>query len=295
MPLDLDRLGNILVVYGINGVGAACIAFVGWWTAGVAERLTRRALASSHMDLTVGAFLSSLVRYAALVIAFVLILQVIGIQATSLVAVLGAASLAIGLALQGTLSNMAAGVMLLIFRPFRIGDSVEVAGKNGTVKNLNLFMTELASGDNVQILIPNGQVWGTALTNMSAYPTRQVNVRFPVPYEKDLDSLASGLSGWLERDERVLGTPKPSVTTSGLTDKTVELSAQAWTKSEDAGALRADLVRQVLVSVQEAPVTDAVQSDQRTDEYSNGHASPGEARAPFAQSAARRDQVTRTS
>jgi small conductance mechanosensitive channel len=256
MPLDLSHLGDLLVIYGVNGFGALCIALIGWWASGFAERLTRRALATSHMDTTVGAFMSSLARYTVLIVTFVLVLQVIGIQATSLVAVLGAASLAIGLALQGTLSNMAAGVMLLLFRPFRIGDSVEVAGKSGTVKNLNLFMTELASGDNIQVLIPNGQVWGTALTNMSAYPTRQVSIRFPVGLDKDLEAISSDIRAWLEQDPRVLKTPPASVTTSGLTDKGLELSVQAWSKSEDASSLRADLIRNALLIVQEltAPV-----------------------------------------
>jgi small conductance mechanosensitive channel len=252
MSIDFDRLGNLLVVYGINVAGAVGIAVIGWWTAGLAERLTRRALETSHMDATVAAFMSSLIRYAVLVVAFVLMLQVVGIQATSLVAVLGAASLAIGLALQGTLSNVAAGVMLLIFRPFRLGDSVEVAGKSGTVKNLNLFMTELASGENVQVLIPNGQVWGAALTNMSAYPTRQISISFPVSFEKDLEGLSSDVRSWLESDTRVLRNPSPGIATSSLTDKNVEFAAHAWTKAEDAAAVRADLIRHVLATVQGA-------------------------------------------
>src|SRR5437588_1782294 len=164
MPLGLDKIGNLLVVYGINVLGAALIAVIGWWLAGVIARLVRRMLLGpAHLDLTVSSFLSSLSYYAVLVVSFVLILQVIGIQATSLVAVLGAASLAIGLALQGTLSNMAAGVMLLIFRPFHIGHDVEVAGKAGKVRSLSLFMTELIAADNTQILLPNGQVWGAAI------------------------------------------------------------------------------------------------------------------------------------
>ena len=122
MTLDFDHLGNLFFAYVIDFAGAVLIAVVGWWLAGVIERGTRRVLMSSpHMDLTVGNFLSSLARYATLVIVFVIILQVIGVQATSLVAVIGAASLAVGLALQGTLTHMAAGAMLLIFQPFRIG------------------------------------------------------------------------------------------------------------------------------------------------------------------------------
>ena len=122
MSYDLDRLGNLLVLYGINLLGALVVAVIGWWVAGRVERITRRALISApHMDPTVGAFLSSLAYYAVLLVVVLIILQVIGIQATSIVAVLGAATLAIGLALQGTLSNVAAGIMLLIYRPFRLG------------------------------------------------------------------------------------------------------------------------------------------------------------------------------
>jgi hypothetical protein len=136
--LDLDHIGGLIVIYGVNCLGAILIALAGWWISSLAERMALNGLlSSSHMDRTVAAFLSSLVRYALLAVTLVLILQVVGIQATSLVAVIGASSLAIGLALQGTLSNMAAGVMLLIFRPFKLGDSIEVAGKSGTVQNLN--------------------------------------------------------------------------------------------------------------------------------------------------------------
>jgi small conductance mechanosensitive channel len=252
--LDFDRLSTLFVVYGLNVLGALVIALVGWWLAGVAERLSKRALlSSSHMDITVAAFLSSLVRYGLLAVTLVLILQVVGIQATSLVAVLGATSLAIGLALQGTLSNMAAGVMLLIFRPFRIGDSIEVAGKSGSVRNLNLFMTELANGDNVQILIPNGQVWGQALTNNSAYHTRRVTLRFPIAFEKDVPAVSKRIRAFLERDPRVQKTPSPAVTTASLTDAGVELSVEAWTNSTDAGALRVDLMQAAMSALYAPP------------------------------------------
>jgi small conductance mechanosensitive channel len=169
MP-DLQNLGNYFVLYGINFAGAIVVAIMGWWISRVAERITQRALLiSSHLDETVASFLSNMVRYTILVVTLVVVLQLIGIQATSLVAVVGAASLSIGLALQGTLSNMSAGVMLLVFRPFRLGDKIEVAGRTGTVKALGLFITELANNDNMQVLIPNGQVWGAPLTNFTAY------------------------------------------------------------------------------------------------------------------------------
>jgi small conductance mechanosensitive channel len=251
MSLDFDHLGNLFTAYAIDVAGAVLLAVVGWWLAGVIERGTRRVLMSSpHMDLTVGTFLSSLARYATLVVVFVIILQVIGVQATSLVAVIGAASLAIGLALQGTLSHMAAGVMLLIFRPFRIGESIEVAGKSGTVKNLNLFMTELTSVDNVQVLIPNGQVWGAAMSNLSAYGSRRISLNIPAMPDKDVETISSRLSSYLKEDKRVLDSPSPSVTASNLTDRGVEFLVQAWAKTEDADAVRNDLVRHSLAAVQ---------------------------------------------
>jgi small conductance mechanosensitive channel len=252
--IDFDKLGTLFVVYGVNVLGAIVIAIVGWWVAGMGERMSRRALlSSSHMDVTVAAFLSSLVRYAMLAIVLVLMLQVVGIQATSLVAVLGATSLAIGLALQGTLSNMAAGVMLLIFRPFHIGDNIEVAGKSGTVKNLNLFMTELAGGDNVQVLIPNGQVWGQALTNTSTYGTRRVTLKLPVTFEMNVAATASRVREYLDKDSRVQKSPAPAVTTTALTGAGVELSIEAWTSAGEAGAVRADLMEFAMTVLHASP------------------------------------------
>jgi small conductance mechanosensitive channel len=242
--LDLDHIGGLFVVYGVNCLGAILIALVGWWVASFAERMSLKGLlSSSHMDRTVAAFLSSLVRYALLAVTLVLILQVVGIQATSLVAVIGASSLAIGLALQGTLSNMAAGVMLLLFRPFKLGDSIEVGGKSGTVQNLNLFFTELAGGDHVQILIPNGQVWGQAMINNSVYGTRRVALKIPVSFAKNPDAIAGRIKSFLKSDARV---QKSSVVVSNITDAVVELSVEAWTTSGDAGDLRTELMQHAL-------------------------------------------------
>lgn len=253
MPYDLDRLGSLFVVYGTHLLGALGVALIGVFVAGRVERITRRGLlAAPHMDPTVGAFLSSLAYYAVLLVVVLIILQVIGIQATSIVAVLGAATLAIGLALQGTLSNVAAGIMLLIYRPFRLGDTIDVAGKSGTVKNLNLFMTELASADNVQVLIPNAQVWGAApLTNLSVYPTRRLTVTVPVTLDRDVKAIESKIRAALDQDERILKTPPFDVTTSRLSDKFVELSVQAWVNAADAATARADLIRSLLAAVSE--------------------------------------------
>jgi len=169
MDGDLERWANLSVVYGMNFAGALVVLIVGWWAAGAVGRAVKRALSSERVDETLANFLSSLARYAVLILVFLIILQLIGIQATSLIAVIGAASLAIGLALQGTLSNMAAGVMLLLFRPYRLTDDIEVAGKRGIVKDLSLFVTELEAEGGVQVLIPNGQIWNAPIVNFTAY------------------------------------------------------------------------------------------------------------------------------
>jgi small conductance mechanosensitive channel len=141
--------------------------------------------------------------------------------------------------------------MLLIYRPFRLGDSIEVAGKKGIVRNLNLFMTELASSENVQVLIPNAQVWGAAaLSNYSAYPTRRVSVTVPVALDRNIEAIESRMRAVIDEEDRIIKTPQPEVTTSRLGDKMVELNVQVWASSSDAELVRADLIRSLLAVVQ---------------------------------------------
>ncbi|MFJ5487978.1 mechanosensitive ion channel family protein [Hansschlegelia beijingensis] len=242
IPVDFAVMTSLAIRYGTNMLGALLLAIAGIWLAGAAERTAHRLLlAARHMDVTVAGFLSSLVRYAVLAVALVAILQVIGIQATSLIAVLGAASLAIGLALQGTLSNMAAGVMLLLFRPFRVGDHIEVGGKNGEVRDLTLFFTELSTADNVQVLIPNGSVWGNAMTNFSKYPNRFVETKVTAR-NGDADATIQDVQAFLSENQRVLSSPPPIVKKVGYGDP-IELDVKAWTRAADTDALRYELVR----------------------------------------------------
>lgn len=242
IPVDFTFLANLVVVYGVNLVGALLLAIAGFWIAGIVQRgVVRALLASRRMDITVAGFLGSLARYALLAVTLVAILQLVGIQATSLIAVLGAASLAIGLALQGTLSNMAAGVMLLMFRPFRVGDTIEVGGKTGQVRDLNLFLTELSGGDNVQILIPNASVWGQALINHSAYPNRRVEATVSA-VNGDADATAEDIRGFLAENPRALAEPAPSIRKTSYGD-VIELNVKAWTPANDTEALRYELNR----------------------------------------------------
>ncbi|MCK1424760.1 mechanosensitive ion channel [Bradyrhizobium sp. 180] len=244
MTINFDTLKASLVLYGLNAIYAILLFAVGWYLSGAMQRFVTRVLSVTHrVDPLVTLFVASVARYAVLAVVGIAVLQLFGIQTASLVAVLGATSLAIGLALQGTLSNLAAGVMLLLFRPFHIGDDVEVAGKAGKVKSLSLFMTELVALDNTQILLPNGQVWGAAIINHSAYPgTGEVKVAFPVRAGA-ANALADQILKELRDDPRIDDRTAPSVNVSKViaadpAAPVVELTVSAKVNPSDADAVR---------------------------------------------------------
>jgi small conductance mechanosensitive channel len=252
VTINFETLWASLVLYGLNAIYAGTLLVVGWYLSGAADRLVSEALSHARrIDPLVSNFLASLARYAVLAVVGIAVLQLFGIQTASLVAVLGATSLAIGLALQGTLANLAAGVMLLLFRPFKIGDSVEVGGKAGTVKSLSLFMTELMTAENVQILLPNGQVWGTAIINKSTYPganAGKIEVTFPVRAGERAQAMSRDLVAGLQRDARVQNDPPPLAKISKVVNLAdpdagvVELTIAAVSKPDDADAVKAKLL-----------------------------------------------------
>ena len=197
-----------------------------------------------EIDETLFTFLGSLARYALLAFAGVFVLARFGIQTASLVAVIGAAGLAIGLALQGTLANLAAGVMLVIFRPFKIGDYVEVGGQGGTVKGVNLFTTELATPDNVQVILPNGQVFGSEIKNYSFHDTRRVDLVFGVSYSSDLKVAEGILGGLVAADDRILTVPESFVKVTNLGESSVDFTVRVWVDAADYWDVKFDLTRQ---------------------------------------------------
>jgi small conductance mechanosensitive channel len=211
---NLTALMPLIVSHALGVVGAIFILLIGIWLAGRADAVVRRIAARTpHFDIMLRSFFGSLARYAVLTVTVLAVLSQFGIQTTSIVALLGAAGLAVGLALQGTLSHLAAGVMLLIFRPFRIGDKVSVGGMLGTVKSLSLFWTELASDDNIQIIVPNGGIWGQALKNFSAYPVvpHTAEVWFRIPETIDVAAALSTVRAALTAQTRILKDPAPTV------------------------------------------------------------------------------------
>lgn len=198
-----------------------------------------------QLDDTLFVFLSKFAQVVVLAVGSVFVLNSFGVQTTSIVALLGAAGLAVGLALQGTLSNFAAGIMLIVFRPFKRGDYVSVSGQSGTVKEISIFTTELGTPDNLQIIVPNGQVWGAPITNFSAYGTRRLDVTFGVAYASDLKQVEEVLAQVIAADARIHQDPVPVIKVSNLNQSSVDFVVRIWCDSSDLWTLRLDLNRQV--------------------------------------------------
>jgi small conductance mechanosensitive channel len=234
-----ENILGLVATYGVDIVAAIVILVVGLMAAGWARGLVNRICAKSNrIDDTLGPFFANLIYYAVVAFVCIAVLARFGVQTTGLIAVFGAAGLAIGLALQGTLSNIAAGVMLLMFRPFKVGDFVEVAGIAGTVKSITLFVTELATADNVQILAPNGQVWGACVRNFSHHGTRRIDCVIGIGYEDDIDTAFASAQAVADSDDRVLQDPAPMIAVSELGDSAVNLTVRVWCNAGDYWPLR---------------------------------------------------------
>ncbi|AVO37493.1 mechanosensitive ion channel family protein [Pukyongiella litopenaei] len=235
-------LGPLLV----NAAKALVVLIVGWSVAGMLSGAVRRRVnARSEIDPTLGNFVASTVRWVILLMVLVAVLGIFGIEATSLVAMLGAATLAIGLALQGTLSDLAAGFMLILFRPYKLGQFVDIGGTAGTVKDLNLFTTELVTPDNVQIIVPNGQAWGSIISNYSHHDTRRVDLVFGIDYGDDASRAMQVILDAANADSRVLKDPEPWVRVTNLGDSSVDLTTRVWCNAADYWDLKFALTKEV--------------------------------------------------
>lgn len=245
----MDGVTDAVGVYApllMNALKALVVLVVGWLAAGFLSRMVRnRVNATPQIDPTLGNFFASMVKWVILAIVLVAVMGIFGIPATSLVAILGAASLAIGLALQGTLSDLAAGVMLIVFRPYKLGQFVDIGGTAGTVKEISLFTTELVTPDNVQIIVPNGQAWGSVITNYSAHSTRRVDLVFGIDYGDSADAAMQIILDAANGDERVLQDPAPWTKVTNLGDSSVDITARLWCNAPDYWDVKFDLTKQI--------------------------------------------------
>jgi len=240
-----DRIVDWVVAYGGQAIGAIATLVIGYLVARLARRWMRRWLARTGLALALQRFVTQITYVGILVFAIVASLARFGIQTTSFVAILGAAGFAIGFALQGSLANFAAGVLLLVLRPFKIGDFVEAGGVTGSVQDIQLFTTILTTPDNVKVMVPNAQIYGGVIRNYNGYETRRIDLAVGIGYEASIQDAFAAATSVMSSDERVLDDPEPQVMVSELADSSVNLNLRLWVRGADYWNVLFDLRRHV--------------------------------------------------
>ncbi|MDH3338022.1 MAG: mechanosensitive ion channel [Gammaproteobacteria bacterium] len=249
LGLDWTEILGLLqttgVEFGINLVTALVIFVVGRSIIGILVRGLKALMQKQEVDKTLETFVTNLVRMVLLVFVIIAAIGALGVQTTSLIAVLGAAGLAVGLALQGSLSNFAAGVLIVLFRPYRVGDYVEAAGIGGTVEGVQILTTTFKTPDNKTIIVPNSQVMNSVIINYSANETRRVDMVVGVSYGDDLDKVRSTIQDLIAADDRILGEPACTIAVSELGDSSVNFVVRPWVNTSDYWAVKFDLTEAI--------------------------------------------------
>jgi small conductance mechanosensitive channel len=240
----MDMATDFVSTYGMNVIGALVILFIGFTVAKWAGKIVTKQL-GKKLDETLTTFFAKMISVVIKIFTVLAVLDRFGVETAGLLTILGAASLAIGLALQGTLSNMAAGVMILVFRPFKIGQVIDAAGHRGTVKSLGLFVTELATPDNLQVIVPNGLIWGTSIMNLSHHDTRRTDMVVGIGYDDDIDKALKILAELTASEGRIFKDPAPMIVVSELGASSVDILVRYWTKSSDLFPTKFDLTKTI--------------------------------------------------
>lgn len=244
--IDWNALLQAYVIpWTIRVIVALAIFIIGRWVAKWIVNTSQRVMEKTGMDQMLANFLRNILYVLLLAVVVIAALDHLGVQTTSLLAVLGAAGLAVGLALQGSLSNFAAGVMIIVFRPFKVGDFIEAAGTAGVVEEVRIFNTVLRTPDNREIIVPNGQIYDGTIVNVSARDTRRIDLVFGIGYEDDLRKAKQLIEAELGKDERILADPAPAVAVGELADSSVNINVRPWVKSGDYWAVRSDLLENI--------------------------------------------------
>ena len=245
MDAIIVKIQEFLTLYGIKVVAALAILILGRWVAKAIRGILRRFMTKRNVDETLVPFLCDLTYAGLIVFVVIASLSQLGIQTTSIIAVLGAAGLAVALALQGSLSNFASGVLMIIFKPFKVGDYIEAAGVGGTVVAIGIFATQLNSPDNRKIIVPNSKISGDNIVNYTAHTTRRVDLVVGVSYSDDLNQVRNTLNAILAEDERVLKDPAPVVAVLELGDSSINFAVRPWVKTDDYWAVYFDLHKKI--------------------------------------------------
>ena len=247
-------LNDYMIPYGTKIILAIAIFVIGKWLAKAISKLLSKAVLASTKDEMLQSFIRSISYFLLLLIVVIASLSQLGINTSSLVALIGAAGLAIGLSLQNSLQNFAAGVMLLIFKPFQKGDQIETGGTVGTVQQMGILVLELRTSDNKTVLIPNSSVFSGKITNYSANDTRRLNFVFDIAYDADLRKAKEIILQILTNEGKVLSTPAPDVSVRELAANSVKLGAQAWVNTSDASSAYSSVLEQVKLAFDEAGI-----------------------------------------
>jgi len=250
-----NLLENIVIPWGIRIALALVIFYVGRMVVSMLVNVANKFMRNRDMDDILVKFLCSIMRWVLLLFVVIAALSQLGIDTTSLIALLGAAGLAIGLSLQSSLSNFASGVMLIVFRPFTKGDFVEVAGTSGSVDNISIFTTTLTTPDNKEVIVPNGAVLGNNITNYSARPTRRVDMVFGIGYDDDIKKAKELLEQIVAADERILADPAPVVALGELADSSVNFLVRPWVNAADYWGVLWDTTEAVKLKFDEAGIS----------------------------------------
>jgi|TARA_Y100000782_G_scaffold106847_1_gene128233 small conductance mechanosensitive channel len=251
----INENSGLIIHYAIQGVLALIIFLIGGRIAKFCEGLTEKAFDKKKVDKAVGSFVASIVYAIVFAATILMALSQLGIETTSFIAILGAAGLAVGLALQGSLSNFASGVLIILLRPFKSGDYVEAGGKAGTVKKIEIFSTELRTPDNKVIIMPNSKIMGDAIINYSRESTRRIDLVIGVGYDADLKEAKAVLKSVLDKEERLLKDPAYTVAVSELADSSVNFVVRPWVNSSDYWPTYFDLVENIKIALDDADIT----------------------------------------
>jgi small conductance mechanosensitive channel len=250
-----DTLNLWISTYAVKAVVALAVFIIGKWLARWAANLVEKAMGKSAVETTLTKFLSKLIYYSLMLVVLITTAGQLGIKTTSFLAILGAAGLAIALALKDSLANFASGVMIILFRPFKVGDFVTAGGNTGSVKHIDIFNTVLMTGDNQRIIIPNSAITGGAITNVNAEETRRIDLVIGIGYDDDIKQAKATLEDIVKNDSRILTDPAPKIAVAELADSSVNFVVRPWVKTADYWAVRFDLTENIKLTFDEKGIS----------------------------------------
>ncbi len=241
----VERIVEFAALYGLRVIGAIVIFVIGRWVAKLVRQVVERMLTKGNVDTTLVKFAGNLTYGLLIVVVVLAALNQVGVQTTSFIAIIGAAGLAIAFALQGSLANFAAGIMLIVFRPFAVGNFVQAGGEMGIVEEITLFTTQMRSPDNKVIIVPNSNITGGNIVNFSAKETRRVDLTIGVSYSDDLQKVKAVLADILAKDERILKDPEPTIGVVALADSSIDFAVRPWVNAADYWGVYFDTLQTV--------------------------------------------------